>query len=61
MRSKKYYIAITESERGIIINVLNTLRSNLLAERRYTDAVDDVLIKAANAPIRNFKIRMTEG
>lgn len=61
MRCEKYYIAIDENERRIIINALNTLRNKLLAEGRYTDAVDDVLIKAVNAPIRKFKVKITEG
>ena len=60
MRNQKYYIAIDESERRIILNALNTLRNKLLAEGRYTDAVDDVLIKVVNAPIKKFKIKMAE-
>ena len=61
MRSQKYYIAIDKKERRIILNALNELRNRLLAEGRYTDAVDDVLIKVVNAPIRKFKIKITEG
>ena len=61
MRSQKYYIAIDEKERRIILNALNEVRNRLLAEGRYTDAVDDVLIKVVNAPIRKFKIKITEG
>lgn len=61
MRCEKYYIAIDESERRIIINALNSLRNRLLAEGRYTDAVDDVLIKVVNAPIKKFKVKITEG
>ena len=49
MRNQKHYIAIDENERRIILNALNTLRNKLLAEGRYTDAVDDVLIKVVNA------------
>ena len=60
MRNQKHYIAIDENERRIILNALNTLRNKLLAEGRYTDAVDDVLIKVVNAPIKKFKIRITE-
>ena len=60
MRNQKYYIAIDESERRIILNALNALRNNLLAEGRYADAVDDVLIKVVNAPVKKFKIRITE-
>ena len=60
MRNQKHYIAIDENERRIILNALNTLRNKLLAEGRYTDAVDDVLIKVVNAPVKKFKIRITE-
>lgn len=60
MRNQKYYIAIAESERRIILNALNALRNKLLAQDRYTDAVDDVLIKVVNAPIKKFKIKMAE-
>lgn len=60
MRNPKYYIAIDEYERGIIINSLNNLRNKLVADGRYTDAVDDVLVKVVNAPIKKFKIRITE-
>ena len=60
MRNQKYYIAIDESERIIILNALNALRNKLLAQDRYTDAVDDVLIKVVNAPIKKFKIKMAE-
>ena len=60
MRNQKYYIAIDESERRIILNALNALRNKLLAQDRYTDAVDDVLIKVVNALIKKFKIKMAE-
>ena len=60
MRNQKHYIAIDENEWRIILNALNTLRNKLLAEGRYTDAVDDVLIKVVNAPVKKFKIRITE-
>ncbi len=61
MRCEKYYIAIDENEWRIIINALNSLRNKLLAEGRYTDAVDDVLIKVVNTPVRKFKVKITEG
>ncbi len=60
MRNQKHYIAIDENERRIILNALNTLRNKLLAEGRYTDAVDDVLIKVVNAPVKKFKIKIAE-
>ncbi len=60
MRNRKYYIALDEGERRIILIALNMLRNKLLAEGRYTDAVDDILIKVVSAPIKKFKIRITE-
>ena len=60
MRNQKYYIAIDEYERGIIINSLNNLRNKLIADGRYTDAVDDVLVKVVNASIKKFKVRIAE-
>lgn len=60
MRNPKYYIAIDDYEWRIIINSLNNLRNKLIAESRYTDAVDDVLVRVMNAPIKKFKVRITE-
>ena len=60
MGNPKYYIAIDEYERRIIIGSLNNLRNKLIADGRYTDAVDDVLIKVVNAPIKKFRVKVTE-
>lgn len=56
MRGKKYYIALDDSERSLLINYLNDLRNSLISEGRYTDVVDGVLLKIINAPIRKFKV-----
>ena len=60
MRKPKYYIAMDEHERRIITSSLNNLRNKLIADGRYTDAVDDVLAKVVHAPIRKFKVRIAE-
>ena len=57
---KKYYIVFYEYERGIIINALNDKRNALIREGRYTDAVDEVLLKVINAKKKRFKIRYEE-
>ena len=57
---KKYYIVFDEYERGIIINALNDKRNALIKEGRYTDAVDEVLLKDIHAKQKRFKIRYTE-
>lgn len=53
---EKYYIALNEYERRIIINSLNELRNRLIADGRYTDAVDEVLLKIINAKKKKFKV-----
>ena len=43
MREKKYHIYLTDDEQSRVIQSLINLKNNLIAQGRYTDAVDDVL------------------
>ena len=45
---KKCYITLDDSEWKIVINSLNDLRNSLIRQGRYTDAVDDIMIKVIN-------------
>ena len=56
MRRTKYHIYLNSEERRLLINSLNDLRNELIAEGRYTDLVDEVLIKVANAKIKKIKV-----
>ncbi|MBO5050485.1 MAG: hypothetical protein J6C41_08695 [Oscillospiraceae bacterium] len=40
MRDKKYYIALDDFERRVVVNCLNEVRNSLIANGKYTD--DDV-------------------
>lgn len=60
MRKQKCYLAIDDYENSVIIDSLNNLRNKLIADGRYTDAVDELIIKFAHAPIKKFKIKITE-
>lgn len=53
---QKYYLALTAEEWRRMIESLNNLRDRLISEGKYTDAVDEVLIKVANAKTKKFKI-----
>lgn len=53
---QKYYLALITEEWRLMIESLNNLRNRLISEGKYTDAVDEVLIKVANAKIKRFKI-----
>ena len=56
MVKQKYYLALTTEEWRLMIECLNKLRNRLISEGKYTDAVDEVIIKVANAKIKKFKI-----
>ena len=51
---RKRRIALEDYEWRIVINALNELRNSLIKEGRYTDAVDDVLIKIIEAKQHKF-------
>lgn len=57
MRERKYYLALDSYERNVIIDSLNELRNKLISENRYTDAVDELIIKFAHASIKKFKVK----
>ena len=46
---QKYYVELNRQEWRLIIGGLNRFRNKLIAAGRYTDAVDEILIKVAKA------------
>ena len=56
MREKKYHIYLTDDEQSRVIQSLINLKNNLIAQGRYTDAVDDVLCKVLCAKKKKLKI-----
>lgn len=46
---QKYYVELNRQEWRLIIEGLNWFRNKLIAVGRYTDAVDEILIKVAKA------------
>lgn len=56
MREKKYHLYLTADEQSKVIQSLIDLKNNLIAQGRYTDAVDDVLLKLLSAKKKKLKI-----
>ena len=56
MKSRNYYINLTEQERSEIIYSLIAKKNALIAQGRYTDLIDDVLCKLSKARMRTFKV-----
>lgn len=55
-----FYLALDDGERSMIICSLNNLRNRLIAQGKYTDGVDDVLVKVIGAKKKKFKVIYTE-
>ena len=56
MKNTKYHNYLNSEERCLLISSLNDLRNRLIAEGKYTDLVDEVMIKAANAKIKKINV-----
>lgn len=56
MREKKYHLYLTADEQSKVIQSLIDLKNNLIAQGRYTDAVDDVLLNVLSAKKKKLKI-----
>ena len=44
-----FHLALDDNERSMIIRSLNSFRNRLIAQGKYTDGVDDVLVKVIGA------------
>ena len=52
---QKYYLVLNEQERRFVIESLNQLRNKLIADGKYTDAIDDVLFKIIGTKQKKFR------
>lgn len=50
---QKYYLALNAQEHRLMVESLNQLRNKLIAAGKYTDAIDEVLLKIIGAKQRN--------
>lgn len=57
MREEKFHIYLNDDEYSRVIQSLIHLKNSLIAQGRYTDAVDDILCKVLSAKKRKFKIK----
>ena len=57
MKAEKYHIYLSEEDYSQIIQSLIALKNNLISQGRYTDAVDDVLIKFTKARKKKIAVQ----
>ena len=54
MFKKKHYLYLNESEHSIIIKSLVQMKNKLTQQGRFTDCVDDLLMKVIAAPMKRY-------
>ena len=53
----KYHIYITAEERRAVINSLIDLKNDLISRGKYTDVIDELIIKFTKAKVKKIKIK----
>ena len=56
MKEKKYYIALDDFERRVVVNCMNEMRNKLITDGKYTDALDEVLLKVIHSKQKKLKV-----
>ena len=56
MREQKYHLYLSESERRFLVQYLIWFQNKLRQEGRYTDAIDDLIVKISKAKPKKIRI-----
>ncbi len=51
---EKHYLYLNETEYSILVRSLVVLKNRLIREGRFTDCVDELILKALSAPIKRI-------
>ncbi len=57
MGTPNYHLYMTPKEQSEVLKALVDLKNRLISENRYTDAVDDVIIKISKAKKKHMKVQ----
>ena len=56
MKEKKYYIALDDFERRVVVNCMNEMRNCLIENGKGIEALDEVLLKIIRSKQKKFKV-----
>lgn len=59
-KEDKRVLTLDKYEHGVVINALNEMRNDLIGKERPTDIVDEVLLKAIDAPTKKVRGKIRE-
>ena len=61
MREKKSHLYVDGEERKLLLHSLIRLKNQLIQQGRYTDCVDELIIKVIHAPIKKLRVELAGG
>ena len=56
MKNPKYHVYLTNEERSEVLKSLIDLKNDMIARGKYTDVIDEIIVKLYNARKKNIKI-----
>lgn len=56
MKTPKYHLYLTNEERSEVLKSLIYLKNDLIEQGRYTDVIDEIIIKLSCARKKNIKV-----
>ena len=56
MKTPKYHLYLTNEERSEVLKSLIDLKNDLIGQGRYTDVIDEIIIKLSCARKKNIKV-----
>ena len=56
MKTPKYHIYLTNEERSEVLKSLIDLKNALIEQGKYTDVIDEIIIKLSYARKKNIKV-----
>ena len=56
MKEERYHLALDKYDKNIVLNALNTMRTQQIQEERPTEPVDELISRVAYAPTKKVKV-----
>ena len=56
MKNPKYHVYLTNEERSEVLKSLIDLKNALIEQGKYTDVIDEIIIKLSYARKKNIKV-----
>jgi len=54
LKNRKRYLYLNETETSVVLQSLVRLKNALTREERYTDCVDELILKIMEAPVKKI-------